>query len=441
MTASRESEGPMDDGWLRRALEAKREGESLDEATWHRIIAGYVEGSIDEAPVAALTMSCAIRGMEPSEIASLTNAMVRSGDVLSFDPHNVVDKHSSGGVGDTVSLIAVPLVAASGVPVAKLSGRALGHTGGTLDKLEAIPGVRTDLEPDAFVAQVGRIGCAIAAQSARLVPADKMLYTLRDRTGSVRSVGLIAASIVSKKIAGGAGAIVFDVKAGRGAFMRTLAEANELAETLVDLAAGFGRRASALVSDMEEPLGAAIGSGIEAVEARDFLSGRERDPRLAEAVFAVAHEMLRVGGVPESAIGSRTLDALESGLAYERFVQMIEAQGGSRAALEGIAANPKRATALAGRSGFVTAIDAVAIGELARQLTLADGPFAGIRIVARVGTSVRRGEVLAEIAGTSIPPEIVARAFEIGEEAPAARPLVEALVRDADRLASAKRSA
>ena len=275
-------------------------------------------------------MACAIRGMADAEIVALTGAMVRSGDVLSYGGDRiVVDKHSSGGVGDTVSLIAVPLVAACGVPVAKLSGRALGHTGGTLDKLEAIPGVRTDLSPAAFVAQVEAIGCAVAAQSERLVPADRKLYALRDRTGTVASVGLIAASIVSKKIAGGAGAIVFDVKAGSGAFMRTVADATGLAQTLVRLAASFGKRASALVSDMEEPLGAAVGSGIEAVEARDFLRGDDRDPRLAEAVFAVAHEMLRVGGVAEDAIVPNALDALQSGAAYERFVQLVEAQGGT----------------------------------------------------------------------------------------------------------------
>jgi pyrimidine-nucleoside phosphorylase len=417
--------------WLRRALARKRDGETLDDATWARIVDGYAKDEIDDAPVAALAMACAIRGMADSEIAALTAAMVRSGDVLDFGGETVVDKHSSGGVGDTVSLIAVPLVAACGVPVAKLSGRALGHTGGTLDKLEAIPGVRTDLSPDAFVAQVKAIGCAIAAQSARLVPADKKLYALRDRTGTVPSVGLIAASIVSKKIAAGAGAIVFDVKAGRGAFMRTTAEATVLAETLVRLAAGFGRRASALVSDMEEPLGAAVGSGIEAVEARDFLRGDERDPRLAEAIFAVAHEMLRVGGVRESAIEPRALDALQSGAAYERFALLVEAQGGSRNALDRIAAHPHRTTAAAPRDGVVTAIDAAAIGELARDAVAADGPFAGIRLVARVGTPVRAGGVLAECAGPSLDPRAVAAAFALGAHAPPPRKLVAEVVRDA----------
>lgn len=423
----------MDDGWLRRALAAKRDGGELDDETWRRIVDGYVAGEIDDAPVAALAMACAIRGMGEAEIVALTGAMVRSGDVLSYRGERiVVDKHSSGGVGDTVSLIAVPLVAACGVPVAKLSGRALGHTGGTLDKLEAIPGVRTDLSPAAFVAQVETVGCAVAAQSERLVPADRKLYALRDRTGTVASVGLIAASIVSKKIAGGAGAIVFDVKAGGGAFMRTVADATGLARTLVRLAASFGKRASAFVSDMEEPLGAAVGSGIEAVEARDFLRGDDRDPRLAEAVFAVAHEMLRVGGVAEDAIVPGALDALQTGAAYERFVRLVEAQGGTRAAIERIAAHPHRAAAPAGRDGVVTRIDAAAIGELARELTVADGPFAGIRILARVGTPVRAGDALAECAGPSADPRRVASAFTLGGSAPPSRKLVEGVVRDSD---------
>ncbi len=428
----------MDDGWLRRALAAKRDGESLDGATWRRIIEGYVDGTIDDAPVAALAMACAIRGMAEGEIAALTEAMVASGDVISFGSlHPVLDKHSSGGVGDTVSLIVVPLIAECGVPVAKLSGRALGHTGGTLDKFEAIPGVRTDLSNEEFAAQVREVGCAIAAQSDRLVPADKKLYALRDRTGTVPSVGLIAASIVSKKIAGGADAIVFDVKTGRGAFMRTVADATGLARTLVRLAAHFGRRASALVSDMDEPLGAAVGSGIEAVEARDFLRGDDRDPRLSEAIFAVAREMLSVAGIARAEIEPRLLDALQSGAAYERFVRLVEAQGGSRAALDGIAAHPHRVSATAPRAGVVAAIDAVAIGELARELTVADGPFAGIRIVARVGTPVRAGDVLAECAGVAIDPQAVERAFTIGTTAPPARPLLETVVRDAEASGSA----
>ncbi len=424
----------MEDRWLPRALARKRDGAALDAATWTRIVEEYVAGTIDDAPVAALAMACAIQGMADGEVDALTEAMVRSGDVIAFPAGGVpvVDKHSSGGVGDTVSLIAVPLVAACGVPVAKLSGHALGHTGGTLDKLEAIPGVRTDLEPDAFVAQVERIGCAIAAQSARLVPADKKLYALRDRTGTVASRGLIAASIVSKKIAGGAQAIVFDVKAGGGAFMHGVEEGVALARALVRLVARFERRASALVSDMDEPLGAAVGSGIEAIEARDFLRRERHDPRLAAGVDAVAGEMLRVAGVDDGAAPERLRRALDDGAAYERFVQLIVAQGGTRAALESAAPHAARSGAHAARAGVVAAIDATAIGELARDLTSADGPFAGIRLAVRVGERVRAGDLLAECFGASADPRAVARAFTLADAAPEARPIVAAVVRDAD---------
>ena len=420
----------VDHDWLGRALAAKRDGEALEAPVWRRIVEGYVAGTIDDAPVAALAMACATRGMDERETVALTSAMIDSGEVLRFAPGRiVVDKHSSGGVGDTVSLIAVPLVAACGVPVAKLSGRALGHTGGTLDKLEAIPGVRTGLSPAEFVAQVERIGCAIAAQSERLVPADKKLYALRDRTGTVPVVGLIASSIVSKKIAGGAGAIVFDVKTGRGAFTPEMEDAMLLARSMVRLCSDFGRRASAVITDMDQPLGAAIGSGIETIEARDFLRGDLRDGRLGEAVQAIAHEMLRVGGAPAGEIAARTLGALESGAAYETFVTMVEAQGGTRAALESLAPHPRRTNATAARDGVVVAIDTVALGERARALVEREGPAAGIRIHARVGTPVRRGEALAEVLGSS-DDAAVAGAFTIGDRAPEQQPLIKMFVRD-----------
>ena len=234
--------------------------------------------------------------MGEAETAALTEAFVRSGERLEAPDPRTVDKHSSGGVADTASLIVVPMVAACGIPVAKLSGRALGHTGGTLDKLEAIDGVRTDLDPERFFACVAEAGCAIAAQSGRLVPADKRIYALRDRTGTVPAAGLIAASIVSKKIAGGAHAFAFDVKAGCGAFLHEPDEARELAELLVRLAQSFGRRSIAFVTDMNEPLGPAIGTGLEAIEARDFLRGTRRDPRLAEVCDALGVAMLEVAG-------------------------------------------------------------------------------------------------------------------------------------------------
>jgi pyrimidine-nucleoside phosphorylase len=367
----------MDEGRLRRAIEAKRDGAALAPAVWHEIIAGFAAGSIDDAPVAALAMACTIRGMQDDEILALTDAMVASGDVLTFPGDRiVVDKHSSGGVGDTISLVVVPLVAACGVPVAKLSGRALGHTGGTLDKLEAIPGVRTDLTPAEFAAQIDRIGCAIAAQSDRLVPADKRLYALRDRTASVPSVGLIAASIVSKKIAGGAAAIVFDVKVGGGAFMRALEEAVTLATTMVRLAQRSGRRASAVVTDMNEPLAAHIGTGLEAIEARDFLRGAVASERFGQLTHEIASEMLLVGGVAESEIAARLERALRGGAAYERFVALVEAQGGSRAALEALAPVQPQTPVVASAAGFVATIDAVAIGEAARDIVAGGGASA-----------------------------------------------------------------
>ncbi|MFN2459927.1 MAG: thymidine phosphorylase [Candidatus Velthaea sp.] len=422
----------MDQGWLRRALAVKRDGGEIDTPTWTRIIDAYVDGTIDDAPVAALAMACTLRGMTDAEVVALTEAMIRSGDVLEIrSRHTVVDKHSSGGVGDAISLIVVPLVAACGVPVAKLSGRALAHTGGTLDKLEAVPGVRTDLSPRAFVEQVERIGCAIAAQTERIAPADKKLYALRDRTGTVPSPGLIAASIVSKKIAGGAGAIVFDVKAGGGAFMHTRADALALAEALVRLTRGCGRRGSAVVTDMDEPLAANVGTGAEAVEARDFLRGDARDVRLGEIAAAIGQEMLRVGGIAGDEVAARYDAALASGAAYEKFLALLEAQGAARATVERMSLVPERTTVRAAAGGYVTAIDAVAVGEAARIAVESGGPFAGVRIIARNGTPVARGAVLAEIAGAPATHARVAAAFTIGDAPPPPRRLIESLLGDA----------
>ncbi|HEY8297025.1 MAG TPA: thymidine phosphorylase, partial [Candidatus Baltobacteraceae bacterium] len=261
----------MDELAMRGAIERKREGGELSYDDWSGIVAAFMDGRVDEAQMAALCMACIWRGMTFEEAYALTDAMVRSGKTLHFSGDTVVDKHSSGGVADIVSLIAVPLAAACGARVAKLSGRALGHTGGTIDKLETIPGFKVNLSTEAFIVQVERIGCAIASQTSDLVPADKRIYALRDRTATVPAMGLIAASIVSKKIAGGAHAFVFDVKAGRASFVQDPAAAAELARWLVTIANRAGRRATAFVTDMNEPLGHAIGTALEIIEARDFL--------------------------------------------------------------------------------------------------------------------------------------------------------------------------
>ena len=411
---------------LRRAIARKREGHALDAATWEEIVRAYVAGEVEDAPIADILMATMSKGLDRDETYALTRAMIDSGKVveLGFD---AVDKHSSGGVGDTVSLIVVPLVAACGVRVAKLSGRALGHTGGTLDKLEAIPGVTTELSITRFAELVRDVGCAISAQSDELVPADKKLYALRDRAGAVRNVGLIAASIVSKKIAGGARWIVYDVKCGRGATLATEAKVRELAETMVALTERFGRTCVALITDMEEPLGPAIGTGIEAIEARDFLRGTHRDPRLAAGARHVGEAMLELAGV--AAPDARLQTALDDGSAYAKFIEMVEAQGGSREAVEDMLPLPARQLAAA-RDGFVLGFDTIALGDLARNLVDADGAFAGIRLAVRSGEAVATGQVLAELYGGDTAAEYRARAaVEIGRDQRPSRTLTIGSIR------------
>lgn len=417
----------FDDTRMRRAIEAKRDGRELEAGVWEALIAGYLAGDVDDAQMAAMLMASLWRGLTTAETAALTKAVVASGERVRFPAGSfLVDKHSSGGVSDIVSLVAVPLVAACGVRVAKLSGRALGHTGGTIDKLEAIPGVVTTMPLDRFVAQVERVGCAIAAQSERLVPADKRLYALRDRTGTVPSAGLIAASIVSKKVAGGANAFVFDVKCGTAAFMQDPEDAEALARELVAVARCFDREARALVTDMNEPLGHAIGTGIEIIEARDFLQGRVRDERVRELVMRVSVEMLTLAG--SASPQERVASALDSGDAYEKFVAMVEAQGGSRAALETMQRPSRAVEAIAERTGFVTAIDAVELGNLARTWCERE-PTAGIVLEVRIGDRVEKGGVLARGYGSAAQaqPQPLAHAFSIGDAPPAPRPLVYAV--------------
>lgn len=409
---------------MRRAIARKRDGAVLAADEWAEIVAGFVAGTVGEAQMAALAMACVWRGLAFEETLALTSALVASGETLEWGALDPVDKHSTGGVSDGVSAIVVPLVAACGTPVAKLSGRALGHTGGTLDKLEALPGVRTALTPSAFRAQVERVGCAIAAQSERLVPGDKKLYALRDRTATVPSAGLIAASIVSKKIAGGAGAIVYDVKAGRGAFMHGTGEALELARLLTVLTRALGRPSRAVVTDMDEPLGSWIGTGLELLEARDFLRGTRRTARLEVVCRTVASALLRSAGVESPA--ERIERALASGAAHERFEQMLAAQGAQPGALEALAPVGPPLRICAERSGFVREIDAVALGECARELTGRGGSAAGIAVATPAGSAVRAGDELATAYGPA-DAAFAARirdAFTVSAAPAAARPLV-----------------
>lgn len=401
---------------MRQCIERKRDGKALSATQWDDIVDSFMEGRIDEAQMAALFMACVWRGMNYDEAHALTDAMVRSGETITFDRAQgaVVDKHSSGGVADLVSLVAVPLAAACGAKVAKLSGRALGHTGGTIDKLEAIPGFNAALSLDAFIGQVQRIGCAIAAQTQALVPADKRIYNLRDRTGTVPAMGLIAASVVSKKIAAGAHAIVFDVKTGPASFTPQPDQARELARWAVEICKGFGRKAVAFVTDMHQPLGRTIGTGIEMVEARDILrnghseagaeeprgtSGSEQprgDDRAIELIIKIVSALLdaaEIGGGED-----RVRKALSDGSGYVKLVEMLEAQGASRGALEGMELDPKPQVIKASQSGFIQSIDVVHLGNVGRRLSQHD-KLGGVLVPVQIGDRVESGQPLARLYG------------------------------------------
>ncbi|HET7465485.1 MAG TPA: thymidine phosphorylase [Candidatus Dormibacteraeota bacterium] len=373
----------------------KRDGgeHSSEEIDW--LLGAYLLGDVPDYQMAAWLMAVCIRGMTRIETLALTQAMVRSGEVLDLSAIEgiKVDKHSTGGVGDKVTLIAAPLAAACGVKVPKLSGRALAHTGGTLDKLESVPGLSVELEPRRFIEQVRDVGIAVAAQSPKMVPADKALYALRDVTGTVPSIPLIASSVMSKKIAAGADAIVLDVKFGRGAFMPDVPSAEALSKEMVQLGEGAGRHTVALVTAMDNPLGRSIGNALEVQEALDALAGKG-DEELIEVSLTVAREMCKLAGVDKD-----PADAIKSGAGRETFVRMLQAQGGNLDA--GLPVAPVQTAIAAPGDGYVESIDALAVGLA--SLDLGAGrhkkddrvdPAAGLVIQAPVGARVAAGDPL-----------------------------------------------
>ena len=380
----------------------KRDGAEHTPEEIESIISGYLSKEVADYQMAAWLMAVCIRGMTRAETLALTQAMVQSGEVLDLSAIEgiKVDKHSTGGVGDKVTLIGTPLAAACGVKVPKLSGRALAHTGGTLDKLESVPGLTVDLDPDRFIRQVREIGIAVAAQSPRMVPADKALYALRDVTATVPSVPLIASSVMSKKIAAGANAIVLDVKFGRGAFMPDPVSAEQLATEMVLLGEGAGRRTVALVTAMDNPLGRSVGNALEVKEALDALEG-EGDKELVEVSLRVAREMCSLAGVatdPEQ--------ALRSGAGRETFIKMLAAQGGSLR--NGLPVAPVQLAVSAPKDGYVESIDALAVGLACLELGAGRvrkedkvDHAAGLVIKAPVGAFVRAGEPLAVVHARS----------------------------------------
>ncbi|MFC3803101.1 pyrimidine-nucleoside phosphorylase [Cohnella sp. GCM10012308] len=428
-------------------IRKKRFGGELSEDEIGFLIKGLVDGTIPDYQISAWSMAVCYMGMTDKETAALTLAMANSGDTvdLSSIAGIKVDKHSTGGVGDKTTLIVAPLVAACGVPVAKMSGRGLGHTGGTIDKLESIPGFRTELSRDGFFAQVDEIGVAVIGQSGNIAPADKKLYALRDVTATVESIPLIASSVMSKKIAAGADAILLDVKTGDGAFMKTPEDAAILATAMVAIGNQVGRRTVAVISDMDQPLGRTIGNALEVREAIEVLRG-EGPEDLREVSLVLASHMLILGGVSDDtdAARQRLEAAISSGEALRKFAAFVTAQGGDPGVTEDLSKLPQAPLHLpvpAAGEGYVLGIEAEAIGLAA--MTLGAGRATkddvidyavGIELAAKPGDFVREGDLLAtlyvraddERAASAV--QSVLSAYRLGAEQGPHRPLLHGIV-------------
>jgi len=394
-------------------LTQKRDGQSIAAHDIEALIAGYTAGDVPDYQMSAFLMAAFLNGLDDDEAVALTDAMLHSGRVLDLSdlPGRKVDKHSTGGVGDKVSLILAPIVAACGVPVPMISGRGLGHTGGTLDKLESIPGFRTDLSIETYRAQLADIGLVLIGQTDEMAPADRKLYALRDVTATVESIPLIAASIMSKKLAEGIDALVLDVKCGRGAFMKTERDARALAETLTAIGERHDTPTTALLTRMDVPLGRAVGNWPEVVESIRCLRSELNDTDLMTIVYALAGQMLYLGGVADTpaAGGTQAREAVSSGQALEILRTLVDAQGGDVGVIDQPDARPgaeRVATVKAPASarGYVTDLDALAVGYLgvalgAGRRTKEDAvdPTAGLMLEKSPGDPVAPGDVLAHL--------------------------------------------
>ena len=385
-------------------IREKRDGQAHSDEAIRFLVRGATDGSVPDYQLAAWLMAVRLKGMTDHETKTLTLAMAASGRQLDLSsiPGRKVDKHSTGGVGDKATLVVAPLVASAGIPVAKLSGRALGHSGGTLDKLESIRGFDVDLGIDQFIDQVRRIGIAIAGQTSDMVPADKVFYALRDATATVDSVPLIASSVMSKKLAAGADAILLDVKCGRGAFVATLAEAQALAEALVAIGHNAGRETVAYITDMEQPLGRAVGNALEVREAIDTLAGHG-PADLTDLSLRFGDEMLRLAGARPVELRAK----LHDGSALRKFAQLVEAQSGDPRVVDDpsrLPAAPVQLPVHAAAGGSVAAIDALEIALVGKSLGAgrdrkdeAIDLAVGIVLHKKVGDAVQQGEPLATV--------------------------------------------
>ncbi|MCL1795506.1 MAG: thymidine phosphorylase [Clostridia bacterium] len=429
-------------------IRKKRDGHAFTRPEIEWFVRGASDGTIPDYQLSALMMAIFLRGMTDEETRDLTLSMAYSGEVCDLSPVGGIcaDKHSTGGVGDTTTLVLVPLVAACGGKVAKMSGRGLGHTGGTLDKLESIPGFQTEMPTDAFIRQIQQIGCAVIGQSRNLTPADRALYRLRDVTATVESVPLIVSSIMSKKIAAGSGAIVLDVKTGNGALMRTLDESIALAEAMVRVGSLAGRPTTALVTGMDQPLGTHIGNALEVKEAIDILSGRAGG-RLLEISIRLGAMMLVCAGIAADERAARELleDALARGAGLRKLKEMILAQGGNADVCDHTSLLPAAAHVIpvpSRASGYVSTMDTTCLGDVSQRLgagrrakdDLID-PAVGIVMDVELGSRITAGQPLAylhlnapELAAESI--GRVQRAIAVAEDKQPQPPHVYAIVRD-----------
>ena len=413
-------------------IQRKRDGGELSDEELGELILGYVRGEIPDYQLSAFAMAVYFQGLNGRETFALTDAMVKSGETIDLHAaigRPVADKHSTGGVGDKASLVVGPLVAACGVPFGKMSGRGLGHTGGTLDKLESIPGFRVELAADEFIAQVRDVGLAIIGQTAELVPADKKLYALRDVTATVENVSLIAASIMSKKIAAGANAIVLDVKVGDGAFMKSLDDARELAEAMLELGRRADREVVCELTDMDQPLGRAVGNALEIREAVETLRGDGPADLADLAIASAAHLVSLCDGIADDDARARVEDALRSGSALDVYERWVRAQGGDPA----VEALPEAAVVrevTAPGDGAVTRLGALAVGiasvHLGAGRAVKDDTIdhaVGIVCHAKRGDRVATGDRLATVhardeAGAEAAVAEIEVAYELGDTAP-----------------------
>jgi pyrimidine-nucleoside phosphorylase len=425
-----------------RLIERKRDRGRIEPGEWHSLARAYAAGHIPDYQMAAFLMACYLNGLDRGETAALTDAMLKSGETLDLSHMTVprIDKHSTGGVGDKVSIILAPLVASVGVAVPMMSGRGLGHTGGTLDKLESIPGFRTDLSLDDARAQLERLGCVLIGQTGEIAPADRKMYALRNATATVESIPLIAASIMSKKLAEGLTGLVLDVKRGSGAFLPELERGLELSRTMIELGADHGCPTVVLMTAMDRPLGRACGNALEVEEAILGLRGEGPEDLMA-VTYALGVEMLLLANVTTSS--AEALDmlrtAISSGRAAERFQQIIEAQGGNPAVVDDPAVLPQAGECeifRAPRRGFVARVEPRAVGRGVVALgggreTLDDelDPAAGFVITARPGTWVEAGEPLATVfaanaIGVAAGRAALRSAIEIADEVELPLPLI-----------------